>query len=128
MKPNRVYVKTERTPEELEELKAVRDQYQTTRPTFDQLVAEGGEVVPLGEVFRLHAMFAQLKVERERQQLTLADVAEMTGIDQGALSRLENGRNDNPTFGTISRVAEALGKQVHYTLTDAPPDHHREAA
>ncbi len=44
----------------------------------------------------------------------------MTGIDQAALSRLENGKNLNPTIETISRIAHALGKVVALSIQDPP--------
>jgi transcriptional regulator with XRE-family HTH domain len=61
-----------------------------------------------------------LKRERERQQLTIAQLAKMTGIDQAALSRLETGKNANPTLETMNRIAAALGKTIACTLKDAP--------
>jgi transcriptional regulator with XRE-family HTH domain len=68
----------------------------------------------------LHQAFAWLKQERERQNLTLAEMSERTGIDQAALSRLETGRNSNPTYDTVYRVAAALGKVISWTFRDAP--------
>jgi transcriptional regulator with XRE-family HTH domain len=52
--------------------------------------------------------------------MTLAQLADKTGIDQAALSRLENGKNANPTFDTILRIAGALGKTFVCHLQDAP--------
>ena len=68
----------------------------------------------------MHAVLAQLKQERVRQGMSLADVERISHIDQACLSRLENGKVVNPTVSTISRFAAALGKSVGYTLTDAP--------
>jgi DNA-binding phage protein len=103
-------------------LRADRARYQRERPTPEQLLAEGGhaDFVPLGELLELHQALAWLKKERERQKLTLATISERTGIDQAALSRLETGRNGNPTYDTICRVAAALGKSVSWTFSDAP--------
>lgn len=77
--------------------------------------------LPLGEVVLLRQLARLLKAERARQQLTLAQLEERTGIDQAALSRLESGRTVNPTFDTIYRVSAALGKQVVCSLQDAVP-------
>ena len=74
----------------------------------------------MGELLQIHQLAFQLKRERERQQLTLAELASRSGIDQGALSRLENGRNANPPLVTTRRVAAALGKAIYYSLQDAP--------
>src|SRR5438132_12301873 len=42
--------------------------------------------------------------------LTLAEVSRRCGIDQPALSRLENGHNKNPTLDTLWRYAAAVGQ------------------
>jgi transcriptional regulator with XRE-family HTH domain len=60
-----------------------------------------------------------LKQERERQKLTLADVSDRCGIEKGALSKLENGQNPNPTFETLQRYARSLGQEL--TLNAATP-------
>lgn len=65
-----------------------------------------------------------LKQERERQKLTLKEVSERSGIDEAALSRLENGRNTNPKFDTIYRIASALGKVLRWSFQDAPGGNH----
>jgi DNA-binding XRE family transcriptional regulator len=118
-----VFRKSERTPEETARLRADRERYQRERREPFQLLAEGGheDFVPLGELLDLHQVMTQLRQERERQGLTLADMANRTGIDQAALSRLENGRTPNPTLDTLRRVATALGKVIRCTFQDAPP-------
>jgi transcriptional regulator with XRE-family HTH domain len=117
-----VYRKTERTAEEAARLRADRERYQRERPTPEQLLAEGGhsDFVQLGELLLLHQLTAWLRAERERQHMTLAELEEATGIDQAALSRLETGRNANPTLDTLCRVAAALGKTICCTFRDAP--------
>ena len=42
--------------------------------------------------------------------LTLAEVSRRCGIDQPALSRLENGHNQNPTLDTLCRDAASVGR------------------
>jgi len=113
-----------RTPEEIARLRAVRERYQQEKPDPLQVLAEGGydDFVPLGALLELHQALAWLKQERERQGLSLAQLSEMTGIDQGALSRLENARNTNPTYETISRVAAALGKVLRWSFVDVTPE------
>lgn len=76
---------------------------------------ESGEVeapVRHGTYLQLASFCQSLKRARNAAGLNLADVAERTGIDVGALSRLENGRNPNPTTDTLGRVAAALGKRL----------------
>ena len=41
-----------------------------------------------------------------------------TGMSRSAVSRLENDDAANPTIETLSRYAEALGKELAITLTD----------
>ena len=53
-----------------------------------------------------------LKLERQAQGLSLSDVEKKTGIGRAALSRLENETELNPTVVTLTRYAEALGKEV----------------
>ena len=123
MTVKRIYQKSERTPEELAELRSVRERYQAEKPSPEEALAQSDHerLVPLGEVILLHELLAILKQERERQNLTLADLEERTGIGQAALSRLETGRAANPTVDTIYRISTALGKSVSCFLQDAPP-------
>ena len=53
-----------------------------------------------------------LRCERQSQGLSLSDVEKRTGIGRAALSRLENETELNPTVVTLTRYAEALGKEV----------------
>ena len=53
-----------------------------------------------------------LRRERQAQGLSLSDVEKRTGIGRAALSRLENETELNPTVVTLTRYAEALGKEV----------------
>ena len=117
------YRKAKQSPEEAARLRADRERYQKEKKSPLQLLAEGGhdDFIPLGALLELHQAMAWLKKERERQGMTLARLWELTGIDQGALSRLETGKNDNPTYDTISRVAAALGKVIRWSFQDAPP-------
>jgi DNA-binding XRE family transcriptional regulator len=55
---------------------------------------------------------ARFKAERERQGLTLAEVAEHMGIGAPALSRLETGKMPDPTLATLHKWAEALGRKL----------------
>jgi DNA-binding Xre family transcriptional regulator len=117
-----VHRKIVRTAEELAKLKADRERYQRDKPTPEQLLAEGGHenFMRLGDLLMLHQIMAAMKKERERQKLTIGQLSEMTGIDQAALSRLESGRNANPTMQTLMRIAAALGKTIACSLKDAP--------
>lgn len=106
----------ERTPEEKERLRALREQFQRERPAPDDLRAQGHALVPLGEVMALRGLLAGLREERQRQGLALRELAERSGIDEPALSRLETGKNLNPTWETLARVARALGMALEVGL------------
>lgn len=45
---------------------------------------------------------------RKAKNMTQKDLAEITGINQGDISRLENG-SANPSLSTIKRLANGLG-------------------
>ncbi len=114
MSKGRIHRKIERTPEDKARLEAVRSRFQNERPTMEQLVASGeyGEPVPLGEYLEVRRALATLRREREGAGLSLAEVAARSGIDKAALSRLENGKQPNPTLATLYRYAAAIGKQI----------------
>lgn len=107
----RIYRKTERTPAEQAELCAVREAFQRDRPGPGDLVASGEYDGPFrhADVMALLSTLAEIKHERERQGLTLADVSERSGLDKGMLSRLENGKILNPTMGSLWKYSDAVG-------------------
>lgn len=57
-------------------------------------------------------VFRQLQTERQRQGLSLAQLAERSGIDKARLSRLENAAHPNVTIDTIERYAAALAMKL----------------
>ena len=89
MSVRRVYEKVKRTAEQNAELATVREKYQRERPSLKQALAQSGHerAVTLGELLQLHQVLAMLKQERERQHLTLGEVASRAEIDQAALDR-----------------------------------------
>lgn len=48
---------------------------------------------------------------RQKKQLTQKELAEITGIAQADISRMENG-NANPSLQTLKRLAAGLGMTV----------------
>ena len=65
-----------------------------------------------GAYFLVRVLIHDLKESRQAAALTLAAVSDRTGIDQATLSRLENGRQPNPTVDTLCRYARALGREL----------------
>lgn len=111
------------TPEDRARHKAIRENFQKERPTLQQLIDSGEytDPIPHGVYLALAAAMIDLKKAREAAGLSLADVAERSGIDKAALSRLENGVHDNPTVGTLMHYATAVGKKLVWTLQDLAP-------
>ena len=118
MSAKRIHRKIERTPDQQRELQETRQRFQRDRPGLEDLLASGdaGEVVSQGEYLDLRAMLAALKKHRERQGLSLADVAEQSGMDRAAISRLENGVYVNPTVDTLYRYAQAIGAEIGFNV------------
>src|SRR5438132_938302 len=95
-----------------------------------QLDAEKGEILAEARrhkaahdavAARLRDVMQLLRAERTRQALSLAEVQARTGIARSALSRLETDPDANPTLTTVTRYAEALGKDLHILLADKTP-------
>jgi DNA-binding XRE family transcriptional regulator len=93
--------------------------------TFDQFVAEleaearaeGPEAVAELEAFRLHFSLArQLAEQRRARHLTQKQLAELTGINQAEISRIERGQA-NPTTATLGALTRALGVDVRLVPT-----------
>ncbi len=118
MAVERIYQKTERTPEEMARIRAIRERFQRDRPSLEELVASGecDGPVPQGAYLELRRLMRALRTERERLGLSLADVARRTGIDKAALSRLETGRQINPTIDTLWRYALAVNAELSWAV------------
>ena len=54
---------------------------------------------------------AHVRIRKEKN-LTQADLATRTGIDQGDISRLENGSR-NPTQNMLKKLADGLDMNLH---------------
>jgi predicted transcriptional regulator len=104
-------LRRELTPEEKRRWQQAREEAEGQR---EGILAKGRRVkavrnrvqVTVRDAFRL------LKAERQALGLSLSDVEKKTGIGRAALSRLENETEPNPTVVTLTRYAEALGKQL----------------
>lgn len=121
MKHERRSIKNTSSAEEREKEKQLRDTFQKERPTLQQLLATGdySEPMPQATVFEQLQLAAKLKSLRESARLSLTEMASRTGMDKAALSRLESGQTDNPTFATLDRYLRALGKQMRIEFEDA---------
>jgi len=107
-------------PEQRDQHRAIRDTFRDWHPGPEELISSG-EAARLGlDVIYSPApdLLRNLKMAREAAGLTLADVSARCGIDQPALSRLENGHTHNPTVDTLWRYAAAVGKRLMLSAED----------
>lgn len=88
------------------------------REIEDEAAAEGLEAVAELEGFRAHYQLArELLVLRRAHDLTQGGLAELSGIGQSEISRIEHGRA-NPTLGTLAALAAPLGADLHFVERD----------
>jgi ribosome-binding protein aMBF1 (putative translation factor) len=136
MDPTKISERTRRRLEELPPEKRVRAEAaigRTQTPEFRARVAADRAILdreyretgtisatrPPAAAADIPGFIIDLRREREARGLSLADVADRSGIDKAALSRLENGQQPNPTVNTLARYARALGKRLALTLEEA---------
>ncbi len=99
----------ELTPEQRAAVEAHRADRQTSQYQDElarDIEAYRQEYPPVGDPELVEAL-AGLRLERERQGLSLTDMAERTGIDRATISKLETGKIANPTVGTLDQPAKA---------------------
>lgn len=100
----------------------LRDSIQAQKPSLDDLIHSGdvdaNAVISLGQYFDLCEALMALKKERHKRKLSITAIAEASGLDRALISRLENGKIDNPTLGTLNRYAEAIGKRFLWSIRD----------
>ncbi len=116
----RMYRQSESSPEDKARLQALRDHWQATRPSLEELVASGEYTAPLKHGSTLDAMplAALLKQARQEAHLTLVEVATRCGLDPMALLQLEQGVYEQTTLTTLSHLAHAYGKRLVIQLVD----------
>jgi ribosome-binding protein aMBF1 (putative translation factor) len=122
MKARRIFRPNRNTAEERDRERALREKLQKERPSLEDLVRTGAcnpdDVMTMGMYFDVQAALQALKREREQGGLSITDVAERSGLDRAVISRLENGKQDNPTVATLMRYAAALGKRFLWSYED----------
>jgi len=102
------------TAEDRARHQAIRDRFRNWHPSPEELIATGeaANYDLHGEYRELRPFLQEIKRARDAAGLTLAEVSRRCGIDQPALSRLENGHNKNPTLDTLWRYAAAAGRRL----------------
>ena len=86
-----------------------------------QIIARGRQLKQqhVAATAALRETLRLLKEERQAQGVTLQELQDRTGIGRGALSRLENEPDPNPTIHTLQRIAGALGRRIVVQLEPA---------
>ncbi len=109
-------------PKQVERDRQIRAKYQS-RPSLQDLIASGDYETPIqqGDYLAVMELAVRIKARREQLQLSLTDLASRSGIDKGAISRLENGLVSNPTIGTLERIARSLKSRLKIELEDEAP-------
>jgi DNA-binding XRE family transcriptional regulator len=99
------------TPEEKARWKKAVAETEAER---EQILAQGRSLLAARRKAR--EIFEELKQERQRRGLSLADMMRLTGMSRAAISRLENDVSPNPTVRTLSRYADALGMEFRFNI------------
>jgi predicted transcriptional regulator len=122
MKAQRIFRASSKSAEERAREQTLREKLQKERPSLEDLVRTGAcdpdAVMTMGMYFDVQRALQALKQERLRYGLSIGDVAERSGLDRAVVSRLENGKQDNPTVATLMRYAAAVGKRFLWSYED----------
>lgn len=122
MNARRVFRANQKSSADRARERALRERLQKDRPSLQDLI-ESGEcdpdaVMTMGMYFDIQRALQALKGERRRCGLSIAAVAERSGLDRAVISRLENGKQDNPTVATLMRYAAAVGKRFLWSYEE----------
>jgi predicted XRE-type DNA-binding protein len=102
------------TAEEAAKYRQIREQIEAEKPEINARIRS--QLLALSSAQRV---FEQLKQVREAKGLSLQDVQNLCGMDAAALSKLERGERENFTIDSVIRYAQALGKQIDFSVSDA---------
>ena len=124
MKTRRIFRANRKTTEERALERKLRAKLQKAKPSLADLVRSGecepDAIMTMGMYFDVQRALQALKAERRQRGLSIGDVAERSGLDRAVVSRLENGKQDNPTIATLMRYAAALGKRFLWSYDALP--------
>ena len=113
MTMRRIVNKQRLTPQQAAKYREIRRQVAAELP---ELI--GRHYQRAAALDQLDELLKQLKAARQKRGLSLANLADLTGMDRSALSKLETGRRCNPTVETLVRYADAVGKRLAVSLAD----------
>lgn len=126
MKAQRLFRASRKTAEARLHEQKLREALQKEKPSLEDLVRAGecdpDAIMTMGMYFDVQKALQALKQNRKRSGLSIGDVAERSGLDRAVVSRLENGKQDNPTVATLMRYAAAVGKRFLWSYEDLPTE------
>ncbi len=100
----------------------MREKIQAGKPSLADLVQSGEcdpeAVISMGMYVDIQTAMKALKKERTLRGLSIGDVADRSGLDRAVISRLECGKQENPTMATLMRYAAGVGKRFLWTFED----------
>lgn len=103
------------TPEQKARIAAVHEKRRRDKAGLEALAQSGAEgPFKHGYVMALGGLGAELRLLREAAGLTLGQVAERTGLDETALTRLESGHTPSPSLYHLWQYALALGPKGRF--------------
>jgi DNA-binding phage protein len=112
---------TRRTADEIADEQQVRELFHD-RPSVMSLIKCGeidAERITTGTAEEsLLKTLSALQKARQSRGRSLTEIARESAIDLASLSRLEAGKNPNPTFETLTRYAAALGLRLEVSLVE----------
>ena len=83
---------------------------------FDAMsIYESGDLIGYSQTTLNQKIGVLLTKTREEQKVTQTELSKRTNIDQGDISKIEKGLG-NPTLAKLSKLFNALGKQINLTL------------
>jgi transcriptional regulator with XRE-family HTH domain len=120
MKITNVYGGSHLTAEQKAAEKKARQMFESWKPGPEELLNSGRWKGPIlvegGQEF--WKAIRQVRAFREARGLTLKEVSQRCGIDVATLSKLENGKQANPTLFTILLYVGAVGMRLDFTARE----------
>ncbi len=123
-KANRVQRANQKSPAVRARERELRVRLQAEKPSLDDLIASGDcdpdDIMTMGMYVDVQQALQSLKRSRMENGLSIDAVAERSGLDRAVVSRLENGKQDNPTVATLMRYAAAIGQRFLWSHEELP--------
>ena len=115
----------ERGPDDRERHRRIRERLSFShKPTISEVTAAVDSLMNEGLLLsdagirESEAVARALKVERERQGLSLSELAMRTGWDEAEIADLETGQRPDASLQMLCAWAKALGKRLQLHVLD----------